>query len=380
AMKEKSVIEDPQGVAVPVMADGELRGGAYFLFREARNVEWSPIGLLITFIASTVLLTGAVGYLISTSVVKPVEHLADVSWRIAHGDLAAEPRPDANDDEIGNLTQSTVAMLQTLRAHRRDLEIACDEAAERAKKAERELLRTQRLASMGTLAAGIAHEINNPLGGLLNAVRVLREGKLPPDRREEYYELVLEGLERIQGIVGRVLTMAPRTGVHSEVALAEAARDAAALAEHRARKLGITIDTEFTENGGTILGNRGELVQVFLNIILNSIDSIEERQHSEPGYEGGSIRIAVRETGNEVVATVRDTGNGLDSAIAERVFDPFFTTKEQSKGSGLGLAVVFGIVQNHRGTVLLRPATTQPADGERGCEVVMRFPRSNVLA
>lgn len=374
AVREKVIIEESDGVAVPVISRGNALGGAYFLFREPLTKEWSPVGLLIIFLVSTVLLTTLVGYLVTYSVVKPVEELANVSRRIANGDLAAEPRPHRSNDEMEELTSSTAAMLKTLREHRMELERACAIAAERAKTAEHELLNAQRLASMGTLAAGIAHEMNNPLGGLMNAVRVLREAKISPERREEYFELILDGLQRIQGIVGRVLTMAPRPMSVVPIVLIDAARDAAALLDHRAKKESIELECNTTDTTPVVIeGDRGELVQVFLNLMMNALDAITERAEKEPAFaasRAGRVQVSVSLVNGEAVASVRDNGIGLPEEHRDRVFDPFFTTKEPGKGSGLGLNVVYGIVRNHKGNVAIAPAPP------RGCEVTMRFPAS----
>lgn len=374
AIEKKAVQEDLQGVAVPVISHGIAIGGAYFLFRAPLTREWSPAGLLITFFASTVLLTTLVGYLITHSVVRPVEEMANVSLRIARGDLAAAPAVPDSGDEMEELAKSMAAMLKTLRDHRLELERACDEAARRAQTAERELLSAQRLASMGTLAAGIAHEINNPLGGLMNAVAMLRDAKIPEDRREEYYELVLDGLQRIQGIVGRVLTMAPRPIATIPILLSLPASDAVALLEHRARKESLELELRIEGEPPLVLGDRGELVQVFLNLLINAFDAIADRAAADAEFAAsgrGRVRVIVRTQGSEAVASVSDNGVGIPPENRDRVFDPFFTTKEPGRGSGLGLAVVYGIVRSHHGSVSIAP---DPDLRPRGCEVTLRFP------
>ncbi|MBI3820065.1 MAG: HAMP domain-containing protein [Planctomycetes bacterium] len=372
AIRSKQILEELNGVAIPVISNNTAIGGAYFFLKEPLSGEWSPVGILITFLASTILLTTLVGYLVNQSVVKPVVDLASVSRRIARGDLAAVPKPVRSGDEMEELADSMAAMLRTLREHRQELERACEIAAARAKSAEHDLLNTRRLASMGELAAGIAHEINNPLGGLMNAVRMLRDAKIPDNRREEYYELVLDGLQRIQDIVGRVLTMAPRPTTLEPVDLAEPVADAIALMEHRARRDSIALEVSSAAGGGRVRGNRGELLQVFLNLIMNAIDAIAERAAADSAFAArgeGRVAIIIQNNARDgLVAIVRDNGAGVDPKNLDRVFDPFFTTKEPGKGSGLGLTVVFGILQNHRGGVSIGPA---PGGG---CDVTLRFP------
>lgn len=370
AMSQKLLVEGNIGIAVPVIRDGEMRGGAFFAFRESRVEAWSPIGLLITFLVSTILLTSLVGYLVATFVVEPVEKLADVSRRIASGDLGAAPKPHDHDDEIGELNQSMRVMLKTLRDHRLDLERACEIAAERAKTAERDLLTAQRLASLGTLAAGIAHEINNPLGGLTNAVRALRDEKVPVARRGEYYDLVLEGLERIRAIVGRVLTMAPRRAPLRAEKLLDCIRDAVALSEHKSLRDNVRVIVHAPGLECKIMGDRGELAQVFLNLLFNAVDAIvEQRAGSKTAQRrDGIVEITTTIQGTHVEVAVCDNGPGIPPSFRGRVFDPFFTTKDPDRGSGLGLTVVYGIVRNHGGSITLSDAPSG------GLCVTLRFP------
>ncbi len=358
---------DGQGIAIPVRSEEGVIGGVYLAVRPPRAASlWTVSFLALAFLVSTVTLTAMASFLVTSSVVRPVEQLARLARRIASGDLEAEPRPLRSDDEMEHLGASMAAMLATLRSHREELERACAVAADRAKRAERDLLVTQRLASLGTLAAGIAHEINNPLGGLTNAVRRLREGGLPPDREKEYLDLVLDGLERIRGIVGRVLSMGPRAIPPLEVQVGDVVREALAFAEHRARSAGVSVSLEGEgSSAARVRGDRGELVQVVLNLLLNAIDAVGGR--SDP-KAGGSVRIGIARDGGEVVVRVRDDGPGIDPVILDRVLDPFFTTKEPGRGTGLGLTVAYAVVESHGGRLELR----NHPDG--GLEATVRLP------
>jgi signal transduction histidine kinase len=227
---------------------------------------------------------------------------------------------------------------------------------------------------LGTLAAGIAHEINNPLGGMQNALRSLQSGGLPKDREREYFELVADGLQRIEGIVRRVLSMAPRGMLAAPVRVGDSLHDARALVEHRAEKAGVEVVLALPDSGDVVRGDRGELTQVFLNLFLNSIDALEERRE-QLGAGSGAERFAPRVEakvwieGSEVVVRVRDNGRGVPPDVLDRIFDPFFTTKDPGRGSGLGLTVVYSIVRNH-GAVIA--AANAPGGG---FEATIRFPR-----
>ncbi|MBL8694684.1 MAG: HAMP domain-containing protein [Planctomycetes bacterium] len=369
AMETRAVQTGEGGIAIPVMSGTAVRGGVYLRVSEPETSTASTLGVLVAFVASTMALSAVVSFVVTTSVVKPVENLARVGREVVAGNLQAEPAPHASEDEMGDLTDSMRAMLRTLRRHGQEMERAATLAAERATKAERDLLVTQRLASMGTLAAGIAHEINNPLGGLMNAVRRLQKGDLHPDRQQEYYELVLDGLERIRAIVGRTLSMAPKGVAAVPVSIPDAAREAMAFAKHRADREGIELLLEAAgDEPLAVLGDRGELVQVFLNLILNSIDALAVRIAAQGRVPPPRIRMVISREADALVASVVDNGTGVDPALLDRILDPFFSTKEPGKGTGLGLTVVFAIVRNHGGS--LRVANV--AGG--GFEVVMRMP------
>jgi signal transduction histidine kinase len=345
------------------MSSGELRGGAYFVFREPRSVSKLPVGLWTLFLASTVGLTGIVSFYITRSILRPIENLASVSRRIRDGDLTAVPRTLTSDDEIADLTRSVSAMLLTLRQHREELERECALAADRAKRAEHELLTAQRLASLGTLAAGVAHEINNPLGGMQNALRQLELGSLSPEKRRDYFDLVREGLGRVESIVKTTLSMAPRSLTVGPMRISDAVRDARALVNHRIVKEDAKLVEAVLTEDDWIRGARGEVSQLFLNLFINALDALADfRTRPDPPPRGWepTVECVVESDGQWVRVEVRDNGGGARAEDLDRVFDPFFTTKEPGRGSGLGLAVAYGIVRHHGGRIA---AENRPTGG-----------------
>jgi signal transduction histidine kinase len=364
AREKRRLVDDGVGFAVPVESAGgdseEAWGGAYFRPplppRPAFGLTLG--GLALGLVASLAFGTALVFLGLSRWVLRPLEGLAATSRRIAGGEDAPVPAVPARHDEIADLLRDVGAMVETIRDHRATLEREVREASGRAAKAERDLLLAQRLAATGTLAAGIAHEINNPLGGMLNAARALREGKA--ERREAYLDLLLEGLDRIRGIVGRLLEMTPHGGEPERVLLARPLETALAFVAHRFAKSGIEVARR-VEEGAAVRGDARALGQVFLNLLLNSADALEARPARER-----RIEVAIRREGNAVVATVADDGPGMDPAKVPRAFDLFFTTKP--KGTGLGLPMVYAVVRDHGGTIEIgnRPGG--------GFELTMRFP------
>ncbi|HET6202867.1 MAG TPA: HAMP domain-containing sensor histidine kinase [Planctomycetota bacterium] len=364
AIDRKATIADGEAIAEPVVSiDGEgerIWGGAYLLPRlpppPAAGVTLRS--LAIGLVASLALGTALTFLGLSRWVLRPVESLAATSRRIARGEDARVPAAPPRRDEIADLVRSFGSMVVTIRGHRAELEREVREASARAGKAERDLLLAQRLAAAGTLAAGIAHEINNPLGGMLNAARALRAGR--PERREEYLDLLLEGLDRIRGIVGRLLEMTPHGGEPERVDLARPLETALAFVAHRFQKSGIEV-LRRVEEGAAVRGDARALGQVFLNLLLNAADALESGS-----ARARRIEVTIRREGGTVLASVCDGGPGMDPAALPRAFDLFFTTKP--KGTGLGLPMVHAVVRDHGGTIEL---ANRPGGG---FEVAMRFP------
>jgi len=313
----------------------------------------------ILFCAGTILLIGATFLVLRQLVLRPLEQLATAARAVAEGKPPPKvPRPKGND-EVGRLVDHFNRMAHEVHEYQARLEERVLDALSRAKAAENRLVVAQRLAATGTLAAGFAHEINNPLGGVLNALRKLREGELSPERREEYFDLVFDGLERIRTIVERMLHFAPRRREPSDVDVADACRRAAGLASHRAERRGITLDVQADRPVTGVIGDAQELTQAVLNLVLNAEDAIPEGRP-------GTVRVDVRREGNEAVIEVSDNGVGMDPETVRQCVNLFFTTKPE--GTGLGLAIVQFIVTEHGGSLDIR------TEREHGTTVSLRLP------
>lgn len=220
-----------------------------------------------------------------------------------------------------------------------------------AEKTERELraqlVRSEKLISLGTLAAGVAHEINNPVGVILARLGVLEmeSGEsIPEGLRADLLVLKKHAL-RIAAITRDLLAFAKEhplrfspTDVHGVV------RNAASLAEASLRAAGIRLETRLDAPSSTVFGSENHLEQVFVNLFSNARDAMPE---------GGSLTVetACDERGGALDVFVTDTGTGIRPEDVERIFDPFFTTKPVGEGTGLGLSISHGIVEKHRGTI-----------------------------
>jgi signal transduction histidine kinase len=262
---------------------------------------------------------------------------------------------------MANLVSTFNGMAREVNEYQQHLEERVLGALSRARAAENRLVVAQRLAATGTLAAGFAHEINNPLGGTLNALRKLKAGGLPDERREEYFELALDSLHRIRTIVERILNFTPRQREPADVDVADVCQRAASLAGHRAERRGITVAVDADRPVPGVVGDAQELTQAVLNLILNAIDAV-------PAGRGGTVRVSARTEDGEAVLEVEDDGVGMDDETARRCVDLFYSTKEEGEGTGLGLAIVQHIVTDHGGALDI---DTEPG---RGTTIRIRFP------
>ncbi len=358
-------VEGGRAVAIR-KADG-VWGGCWYRTR-ARGDQGKVLRLfLIAFAASTLLLTTVTFSAIRRFVLRPVEALARAARRIAAGDLDARVEEPPRSDEVAELMRTFNGMTSYVQSYNERLERDVQAATEKALQAEAAAMTQRRLAAMGELAAGIAHEINNPLGGLQNAVESLASGRLSPERRVVYLDLLKTGLERIQVTVGQLLRFTPREAEVVPLRLLDPVSDALALVRHRAEELGVTLAFHGPDEGRAraappIRGSAHEIAQAVLNLLVNALDALEERG------TGGRVDVSIHLEDDEQVVVVQDDGPGVPPEVLERVEDLFYTTKEVGRGTGLGLALVHNVVAAHGGSVHLDAAPG------RGFRAELRFP------
>jgi len=237
------------GRAVPILVHGRAWGGLWYQTR-TRAVDYPAVlrELLPWFALSTLLVTGATFLALRRIVLDPVGQLAQGAQRMREGDFTVRLPEATGRDELADLVRSFNAMSRTVESFNQRLSEEVRIATEKARAAEAAAMRERRLAAMGELAAGIAHEINNPLGGLSNAVEDLRRADLPPERRSQYLDLLARGLARIGATVNRLRRFTPRDAPRERVELRAVVQDAIDLVQHRARREGVEI--ELAESGG----------------------------------------------------------------------------------------------------------------------------------
>jgi two-component system NtrC family sensor kinase len=295
-------------------------------------------------------------------VTRPIRRLVEANVALGRMDLE-HPVEITSSRELWSLANSFNLMRDRLREALgeinragQQLEAKVAERTAQLQQAQRRLVQADRLASLGQLAASVAHEINNPLSGVLNFSalmgRILRDDGVPRERVPEfrgYLERVTEQTARAGRIVSDLLAFSRRSKPQRAASdLNAIVRTTVALVSHKLKLLGVEATQQLDEALPPLLCDASQMQQVVLNLVMNGAEATRPR---------GSGRILVRtrrDDGQSVVLEVEDDGEGIPKETLDRVFDPFFTTKDDGKGVGLGLAVVYGIVESHGGHIEVR--------------------------
>ena len=228
------------------------------------------------------------------------------------------------------------------------------------------LFNAEKLASMGQLSAGIAHEINNPLGVILLYTNILLEEISSKDELKDYKDdlsLIVEQANRCKNIVSGLLNFARINKIVREPNNIENLIDSSLRSVMKPDNIEIKINCRFTDPIAEVEGEK--IIQVLVNLIKNSIDAMPS---------GGVINISAYDKGNEVYIKVKDNGHGVGENDINRVFEPFFTTKSMGKGTGLGLAVSYGIIKMHKGNISII-SNADPSKGPTGSEITIMILR-----
>jgi len=287
-------------------------------------------------------------------VVQPIDQLSRAARRVADGARRLEA-PGRGARELTELGKSLALMTERLRADEEALRVKIAEIERYAadlSRAQEELIRSERLASVGRLAAGLAHEIGNPLSAILGFQELLLQGGLEPEEQRDFLERMKRETERIHRVLHDMLDFArpPASIRKGEPEPAGAVRgavdDVVALVTPHKTFRGVDLCAEIDPDLPRVTLSQPRLVQVLLNLLLNAADAIPR--------EGGRVVLRASRLGEDRIRIeVEDNGPGIAPEIRDRLFEPFATTKEVGEGTGLGLAVCRGLVEAAGGTLLV---------------------------
>ncbi len=302
-------------------------------------VVFLPISFLIGFVSL---------FYISQSIVNRLKKLMQTIEKSGAGFFSPMPFP-AGHDEVSTLIRTYNNMAEALRLREEQL-----------KKKEEELIQSKKLAAIGTLASGVAHELNNPLNNIHISAQILAKemGEDCTGVIEETVDDILSQTFRVKKIVGNLLDFARSKEPDFEVVnIVETIRKSYS----QARKIAAFKDVRFSLDAPPevlVEADPAQLERAFINIFMNAADAM-------PG--GGELRVRILPEDDGVTVEISDTGRGIPPEVADKVFDPFFTTKD--RGTGLGLSIVYNIVKNHGGSV-----SVDSTPGE-GTTFTFRLPR-----
>jgi two-component system NtrC family sensor kinase len=335
-----------------------------------RRVAATRIRILATTALEVLLISGFLAVFVALLVTRPIQRLVEANAALGRMDLE-HPVEITSSRELWELARSFNSMrdqlgdaMAEINRASRELEAKIAERTEQLRRAHQHLLQTDRLASLGQLAASVAHEINNPLSGVLNYSalmgRILKEDGVPKERLAEfrgYLERVTEQTARAGRIVCDLLAFSRRSKPQRAPAdLNAIVRTTVSLVSHKLRLMSVEPEMRLDETLPLLPCDASQLQQVVLNLVLNGAQATR-------GHDRARVVVTTRGAEGDagLVLEVEDDGDGIAPETLDRIFDPFFTTKEEGKSLGLGLAVVYGIVESHGGKIEVRSTVGQGA-------------------
>jgi two-component system, NtrC family, sensor kinase len=356
-----SPINDLQGERIGMLYVGILE-------RPFTDSLWRSLYVFMGISVLGVALMSWVAVNVARKISHPIHAMAEAAQKVAQGDYSQKVEIKS-DDEVGYLAQSFNTMTSELeRAHQElrewteKLERKVEQRTTELRTMQGHLLQTEKMAAIGKLAAGVAHEINNPLTGVLTNSSLMLKDLSPDDPwREDLQGIVNETL-RCRKIVKGLLDFARQTKPQKQsLNLNQIVTDVLALVRNQASFRDVAIQADLDTSLPSVMADGDQMKQVFLNIVLNAADAMPR---------GGELRILSSFDPARKTVTVRisDTGMGIPEEMRDRLFEPFATTKKT--GTGLGLAVAYGIVERHKGTL-----NAESAPG-RGATFIITLPSS----
>lgn len=331
---------------------GKIIGILYVGMLEKKYEDLKKIAFFFFFCATVIgfFIALIISYILSHLLVLPIKQLEQGMNEIANGNFNYNVEIHSND-EIGSLVQSFNKVRYQLKESYMKLQGKIKTSNENLKKAynglfiqQEKLVQAERLASMGQLSAGVAHELNNPLGTIILYAHILKD-KFTNDPSKADIEMIVKEAMRCKDIIRDLLNFSRQSKiVTSSTKISSLIEDVVKIVKSQAEENNITINTDVPQNFPDIMIDEAQIKQMLINLIENSIDAI---------VNNGTIRIKISliDAAKTIKIEIIDTGCGIPPINLSKVFNPFFTTKEMGKGTGLGLAIAYGIVKMHCGDI-----------------------------
>lgn len=317
-------------IIVPIM-DGKLGFLRLGMMEENLIASVNKVVIILTGMVIVFLIIGLLGAVFFAYwITNPISKITR-AFETINLNEEFEPLNINTKDEINILANKFTEM--TFRLQKTHLDL---------KEAQRSLIRTEKLASVGTLASGLTHEISSPLAGLKNCL--IRIKKNPQEEQIiRYYGLMMNAIQKIEKVVAGLLDFSRRDDYHFKpFDLHVSINKALSLVGYNFEKKGIDVKKKFDERIKQCMGDSQHIEQVIINLVLNAIDAMPR---------GGLLKISTSLKNSSAIVEIKDTGEGISPENIDKIFDPFFTTKEPGKGTGLGLSVSYNIIKEHGGNI-----------------------------
>ncbi|MBZ5497603.1 MAG: HAMP domain-containing histidine kinase [Acidobacteriia bacterium] len=335
------------------------------LDKVADNIAEARRKLILYAITGTVVVMLSSGIFLSVTVHRPVRRLREGTNQISAGHLDFRI-PLSSRDEIGELARAFNEMTQSLQKAEQEnklwsqtLEKRVEEKTAELKHIHEQILQIEKMASLGKLSATVAHELNNPLEGILNYSKLiskrLRKIESTPATQStlEDLELITSEVQRCGNIVKNLLLFSKRqVGEFGLVPVADLVDKAVRLMQHHFKISNVNFQAEIATPEATLMCDENQIQQALIALFVNAVEAMPQ---------GGDLKLtAMRDASGGIRMDIADTGAGIAAEDLPHLFEPFFTTKKEGKGVGLGLSVVYGILERHDGTVSVR---SEPGKG-----------------
>ncbi|NQU66459.1 MAG: NTP transferase domain-containing protein [Candidatus Marinimicrobia bacterium] len=318
---------------IPLHVHGKSFGVLFIYFSLESELEYLAAWRLKLLVFTVLALFG--GILVAVAVArilaKPIKKLADEMIKVSDTDF--QPGFTSNRrDEIGLLEQGFLNMMGRL--HRSGLE---------KEKSKLAMIRTEKIAAIGTLTAGLAHEIYNPLGGVITCLKRIKADQVDKEQTAQYIGLMENSLHQIKNLVGGLLDYSrAKDPLLKAVDINQVIQNATRILEIQLSEKQVELQLNLSAESPHILGDQEQLEQVLINLILNAVHAVSVN---------GQINIQTSYNSKNVFVSIEDNGIGIAPHNLDQIFDPFFTTKTQGEGTGLGLAVCQNIMSGHDGSI-----------------------------
>ena len=324
------------------------------------EMAWIRTRVFMISAAIVVLMSLFIIYFTKHFIDAPIDHLIAATHAVSEMQMD-EPIEIKTSEELGELAESFNMMrlrlkgaMEEINKFTQSLETKVEERTDQLKVAHQKLLQSDRLASLGQLSASVAHEINNPLSGVLNLTmlmnRILREDGVPKERLDEfrrYLQQVIHETSRVGRIVQDLLAFSRRSKpFRSDVDFNVVVRSTVNLIQHKLKLMGIAIDLQLGDALPTVPCDGSQIQQVVMNLIMNAAEAAQSKIDAKV-----TVKTKIDSIKNQFIFEVTDNGEGIPQENITQIFNPFFTTKGEGKGVGLGLAVSFGIIEGHKGDI-----------------------------